>query len=490
MPPVTILSPYSGRSVVVREQDLGRAIRDEQGRVFYVVEDEEHGRYASMTRKGSAKDLEHYRELQAGGPAASDDVPGAAALSQAPAHDATGVQRRNPVGIVLLVLVGLLILGGGAVYLTQPQWLGLDKEQPTPEDNTPATPAAPAKPGDAQPTPDPNNPKPTSRRPTPPIRVAHVAPTHDRAASPLAQPAKQPTQADARSQPIEPAAQHTPAVTPRPVFITEPAAPTQGMARFEEDPVPVIVSMPREPSDDRPSYFVNSETSPYADFRLTASGLRYKITHHTDGPSAKAGHFVRVRYTAQTLTGKSLIDDAEQSFVLMSGEAIRAFDEGLAGIRQGEQLRLLVPRGHSAAGILPGIDRLPDEPFLLDVQVLAVRPGVSHIVEQPGQVDRDTARPGDTLQIHYVVRVEGRSEVIDSTEPRDDPLSFTLGQGEVIPGLDLGLSGMRLGETRLLTIPPYLAYGKHGAAGGLIPPDAVLSFRVTLLNIKPRDTDQ
>ena len=64
MPPVTILSPYSGRPVKVREHDLGRAIRDEQGRVFYVVEDPEHGRYAARTRKGSQKDLERYREIE------------------------------------------------------------------------------------------------------------------------------------------------------------------------------------------------------------------------------------------------------------------------------------------------------------------------------------------------------------------------------------------------------------------------------------------
>ena len=47
MPAVTILSPYSGKPVKVREQDLGRAIRDEQGRVFYIVEHPEHGRYAA-----------------------------------------------------------------------------------------------------------------------------------------------------------------------------------------------------------------------------------------------------------------------------------------------------------------------------------------------------------------------------------------------------------------------------------------------------------
>ncbi|MGB0768442.1 MAG: FKBP-type peptidyl-prolyl cis-trans isomerase [Phycisphaeraceae bacterium] len=46
---------------------------------------------------------------------------------------------------------------------------------------------------------------------------------------------------------------------------------------------------------------------------------------------------------------------------------------------------------------------------------------------------------------------------------------------------------MRPGESRLLTIPPYLAYGEHSVAGGLIPKNAVLSFRVSLVDIVEDD---
>ena len=63
------------------------------------------------------------------------------------------------------------------------------------------------------------------------------------------------------------------------------------------------------------------------------------------------------------------------------------------------------------------------------------------------------------------------------------PFSFPLGAGMVIQGWEQGVLGMKVGETRKLTIPPELAYGSRGA-GALIPPNATLVFEVTLREIK------
>ena len=383
MPPVTILSPYSGRPVKVRDQDMGRALRDEQGRVFYIVEDPEQGRYAARTRKGSAKDLERYQKLVAGELEMDQHK-----QAVAQAHDATGAKRRNPVGLLVLLVIVLLLAVGAYVLLINPGLIGMGESD---TQNEPADEA----------------PQPSGHRwPVNGLQIIHAN-------------------------------------------------------------------------------NANKSAKPYADFHHTASGLRYKITHRTTGPRAQAGNVVTVRYAMQSLDGRSLIDDADQSFVLMSGEAIRAFDEGLAGLREGEQLRLLVPRGHSVNGTLPGIERLPDEPFILDVQLVTVRTGVTWIVEQPGRPGETPAGPGDIVKIHYVLRVEGQDEVIDATAMRGEPMSITLGKGEVIRGLELGLIGMRPGETRMMTIPPYLAYGDREIAGGMIPANAVLSFRVMLVSAKP-----
>lgn len=67
------------------------------------------------------------------------------------------------------------------------------------------------------------------------------------------------------------------------------------------------------------------------------------------------------------------------------------------------------------------------------------------------------AKAGDTLRIHYTGRLEDGT-TFDKSEG-DAPLEFTMGKGDVIPGLDQGLIGMAAGETRELTIAPEQAYG-------------------------------
>ena len=62
------------------------------------------------------------------------------------------------------------------------------------------------------------------------------------------------------------------------------------------------------------------------------------------------------------------------------------------------------------------------------------------------------------------------------------PLEFTLGNGSVIRGWDLGLVGLKVGGLRKLVIPPSLAYG--GVRQGPIPPNTSLVFEVELLEVK------
>jgi FKBP-type peptidyl-prolyl cis-trans isomerase FkpA len=67
------------------------------------------------------------------------------------------------------------------------------------------------------------------------------------------------------------------------------------------------------------------------------------------------------------------------------------------------------------------------------------------------------------------------------------PFSFPLGARKVIRGWDQGVEGMKVGGKRTLVIPSHLAYGKRGAGGGVIPPDADLVFDVELVDVKQVD---
>ena len=93
----------------------------------------------------------------------------------------------------------------------------------------------------------------------------------------------------------------------------------------------------------------------------------------------------------------------------------------------------------------------------------------------------DRAEIGMSVSVHYTGKLEDGT-VFDSSVPRGQPFTFTLGAGQVIKGWDLGVEGMTIGEKRNLVIPPHLGYGIRGA-GATIPPNATLIFDVELLEV-------
>ncbi|CAH2095217.1 unnamed protein product [Euphydryas editha] len=95
------------------------------------------------------------------------------------------------------------------------------------------------------------------------------------------------------------------------------------------------------------------------------------------------------------------------------------------------------------------------------------------------------SKKGDLLHMHYTGTLEDGTE-FDSSIPRGNPLTFTLGSGQVIKGWDQGLIGMCEGEQRKLVIPPELAYGEAGAPPK-IPKSATLTFHVDLVKIERKD---
>jgi peptidylprolyl isomerase len=118
----------------------------------------------------------------------------------------------------------------------------------------------------------------------------------------------------------------------------------------------------------------------------------------------------------------------------------------------------------------PQIDRPEgDVPFELLVDDLVVGDGAE-------------ATKGSKVSVHYVGVSFTTGEEFDASWNRGQAFEFKLGKGQVIPGWDAGVEGMRVGGRRKLTIPSAMAYGARGA-GGVIKPHEPLVFVVDLLAV-------
>jgi FKBP-type peptidyl-prolyl cis-trans isomerase len=87
-------------------------------------------------------------------------------------------------------------------------------------------------------------------------------------------------------------------------------------------------------------------------------------------------------------------------------------------------------------------------------------------------------KPGHEVTVHY----EGRfldNKIFDSSYQRNQPLTFVLGAGKVIPGWEQGIASLRQGEKAILIIPSYLAYGNKKT--GSIPANTPLVFNIEVV---------
>jgi FKBP-type peptidyl-prolyl cis-trans isomerase FkpA len=125
--------------------------------------------------------------------------------------------------------------------------------------------------------------------------------------------------------------------------------------------------------------------------------------------------------------------------------------------------------------------------------------GASPAAQQGPQVEKidhvvgkgREATVGSDVVVNYTgwlykpLAVKQHGKKFDSSlDPGREPLEFRLGARQVIRGWEQGVAGMKVGGKRTLIIPSELAYGKRGAPGGGIPPDADLIFDVELVKVK------
>jgi peptidylprolyl isomerase len=109
---------------------------------------------------------------------------------------------------------------------------------------------------------------------------------------------------------------------------------------------------------------------------------------------------------------------------------------------------------------------------------------------QPGELeahdlvigDGSEAVAGRPVSVHYVGVSWSTGAQFDASWDRAETFDFNLGAGQVIPGWDRGVQGMRVGGRRELRIPAHLGYGGRGVPG-VIAPNETLIFVVDLLAV-------
>ena len=131
-------------------------------------------------------------------------------------------------------------------------------------------------------------------------------------------------------------------------------------------------------------------------------------------------------------------------------------------------------------------------------QQAAIGGAVNNVADENNQLVVTITKPGtgeavkmgDKIAINYRAKfVDGRE--FDNSYKTNEPLVLTLGAGQVIKGVELGILGtgdnqvgaMKVGEARTIYMAPALAYGETGAGDGLIPPNTPLVFEIELVSI-------
>lgn len=106
--------------------------------------------------------------------------------------------------------------------------------------------------------------------------------------------------------------------------------------------------------------------------------------------------------------------------------------------------------------------------------------GLAYVIEKEGTGDK--AKSGNTVSVHYkLVLADGKK--IDASYDRNEPITFQLGQGMVIPGWEEGIALLNKGAKAKLIIPYWLGYGIDGRQP-MIPAKATLYFDTEMVEIK------
>jgi FKBP-type peptidyl-prolyl cis-trans isomerase len=213
------------------------------------------------------------------------------------------------------------------------------------------------------------------------------------------------------------------------------------------------------------------------------NGSQFFITHKEtpwlDGKHSVFGSVV----TGQDVVNKIARGDklnkltikrvGKQAEAFKGGEA--HFQDLLGSLKEREQAAMAKAAAaaqNQVAGLIADLEKEHG------TNVITTPSGLQYLLTKAGTGEK--VGKGKKIKAHYEGKLTN-GRMFDSSIRRGQPLEFTVGVGQVIPGWDEALSDMKKGEKRVLIIPSKLAYGERGA-GGVIPPNATLIFDVELVD--------
>ncbi len=198
-----------------------------------------------------------------------------------------------------------------------------------------------------------------------------------------------------------------------------------------------------------------------------------------------------------TMIGNSKLRNQPVKFVVGSNSFINGVDEGCIGMKIGGTRTIIIPAnlayGEEGIGPIPPNSDLKLVIELIDVKerivvemwdvdstkLTVTESGLQYSIITEGE--GENADSGNVVTVHYSGFLADGTK-FDSSVERDEPFSFLLGVGQVIPGWEEGLKLMNKGSKVRLVIPPELGYG--GLSAGTIPPNSTLIFDVELVDVQ------
>jgi len=241
-------------------------------------------------------------------------------------------------------------------------------------------------------------------------------------------------------------------------------------------------------------------TPPVALDTVLSNGLVIKDLELGSGVPVDSGYYFFAHYTGY-LNNDEVFDTSHErntpiNFQLGVGQIIPAWEIGIKGMRAGGKRMLTTPPelayGDSGIpGILPAGVTLHFEIEMIEVikpplawdisstRTRSTESGINYNIIQNGRGNHP--EPNDLVAVNYSGYLDDNS-LFDSSLLRSEVFRFRVGTEYVIKGWDEIIQDMRVGEKRVVFIPPDLAYGVTGVYG-IIPPNATLRFDIELIEI-------